>query len=1240
MNSKFLLTTILLCLVGLLSAQTVYVEAFGNGNGSSWSNATSLQSALQSASSGTEIWVKEGVYNPVTCSSCTQQEREISFEIPSGVQVYGGFDGTETVLNQRNITTNITVLSGDIDGDGTGANNSNTVVFFRNVSNQTIIDGFNIRDGRADFNDAGDVSKRRRGGGIYNNGSLAGGSSLPNIRNCIIENNYAISQGGGMYNDAIFSGNASALIENCIFRDNVSDQGGAVFNDGREGICSPVFTRCQFFENQAFATGGAIYSFARLSNGLANPQFTNCLFRANFASSSGAVYSLGVANGNVITEITNSTFVGNYANTGGAVYVNASDGGNCSATVSNSIFWQNFADFDNIFHYSGNSGPVIHLRNSLVDIANCDDLLFGAGSIDCQGGIIFNQDPLFVNTTGFDYHLTAASPCINVGNNGDITGETTDLDGSQRIQGGTVDMGCFEFGGSANIPLTITQQPQSQIGCEGFSSTFNVSATGTQPLTYQWQKNNVNIAGETLNSLTISDLSNADLASYSCVVTDVNGQNLNSQDASLTVMPILVPAVSLAADDLEVCMGENVVFTATPTNGGSSGSPFYIWQVNGSNVEGENTESFTLENANGNENVQVTMISAETCAMPSSAFSEVLMVTTSSDTPPATISISTEADEICAGETVVFNANVTNEGDNPTYVWRLNGTIVAMTESYTTNALTAGNSVTCEVTIMGACGEMLTTTSSPLSVNIQTSPAPQIMIQSSETEICQGETVVFTSSLTNPGESQAYVWRLNGEIVSMTDTYSTNQLEPGNGVICEVIVTDECGSEAMTVSNAQTVSVQVPTTPTITIETSNSTACAGAEMSFSAIVQNAGDSPVYDWKVNGISVAAGNQFNSNSLNDSDVVTCVMTSSQDCITTSEANSNPITVSIFPIANPEVSLVASGTEICEGGSVTFNATIVDGGSEPTITWFVNGTMFNDEGLQLTINNVTAFTSVQVQLETSAPCPANLLAFSETIGVNVLTGITPTVEIAGEQTEFCGTDDLSGLFTASTNFPATSYIWSVNGTELQNSLENTLTLSNFGMGDVITCQTISEGNCLTEMEANSNEIILSVFELPAVSLAAFDTICSNGELLLLDGGAPFGGEYSGDFIGAGLFDPMAANVGFHTVTYAYTDGNNCTNFAEEQIEVVLCTDVKDVQIIDLEVFPNPFTNQIQIFAEDILNVEMRNVEGKLISISTQIFNYNAIVRTNELVSGVYYLRVLTENGVGVLSIVKQHH
>ena len=58
-----------------------------------------------------------------------------------------------------------------------------------------------------------------------------------------------------------------------------------------------------------------------------------------------------------------------------------------------------------------------------------------------------NADPLFVNTGGGNFHLSPGSPCINTGSNAAVT-VATDLDGSARIVGGTVDMGAYEI----NLP--------------------------------------------------------------------------------------------------------------------------------------------------------------------------------------------------------------------------------------------------------------------------------------------------------------------------------------------------------------------------------------------------------------------------------------------------------------------------------------------------------------------------------------------------------------------------------------------------------------------------------------------------------------------------------------------------------------------------------------------------------------------------------------------------------------------
>lgn len=126
----------------------IYVNqaATGANNGTSWNDAfTDLQDALAVATPGNEVWVAAGVYKPTATS-----DRYVAFEPPGGVTLLGGFNGTETLANQRNWVANQTVLSGEI---GVPADlTDNTVVLIRvfNQDSPVLISGFSIRRAYSD----------------------------------------------------------------------------------------------------------------------------------------------------------------------------------------------------------------------------------------------------------------------------------------------------------------------------------------------------------------------------------------------------------------------------------------------------------------------------------------------------------------------------------------------------------------------------------------------------------------------------------------------------------------------------------------------------------------------------------------------------------------------------------------------------------------------------------------------------------------------------------------------------------------------------------------------------------------------------------------------------------------------------------------------------------------------------------------------------------------------------------
>lgn len=309
MKNRYYVLAVCLLSAVLLRAETYYVTTTGTGDGSSWERASGdLNTALFQAESGDEIWIAAGTYR-----TTNNEDRKVSFAIPSGVALYGGFEGNETEREQRNFTRNLTILSGEIGGPE-ASDNSYNVVFLYNADEQTRLDGFVISGGNA--NGMGNPGERARcGGGLYNFGA-DGLYSRPRIVNCRFVNNRA-HDGAAVYNNGA-GGDAGAVFEQCHFEGNVARlDGGAVYNDGRRGgICTPEFTSCTISGNQA-GYGGAMVNFG--SKGISTPVLVQCTLENNRASvRGGAMYNVG-SNGSAAATLTACVLQDNRSKTGPAI---------------------------------------------------------------------------------------------------------------------------------------------------------------------------------------------------------------------------------------------------------------------------------------------------------------------------------------------------------------------------------------------------------------------------------------------------------------------------------------------------------------------------------------------------------------------------------------------------------------------------------------------------------------------------------------------------------------------------------------------------------------------------------------------------------------------------------------------------------------------------------------------------------------------------------------------------------
>ncbi len=167
----------------------------------------------------------------------------------------------------------------------------------------------------------------------------------------------------------------------------------------------------------------------------------------------------------------------------------------------------------------------------------------------------------------------------------------------------------------------------------------------------------------------------------------------------------------------------------------------------------------------------------------------------------------------------------------------------------------------------------------------------------------------------------------------------------------------------------------------------------------------------------------------------------------------------------------------------------------------------------------------------------------------------------------------------------------------------------------GSTIT-YTYSDGNGCT----NSAVQNITVNPLPVVSLALTPNIvCDYTPAYMLTGGSPSGGDYSGTGITAGQFDPSVAGIGTHIVTYSYTDGNNCSSSANDNIVVDACTQIHTDETAALFISPNP--------ASDYLSISLQNLTNEQVHVS--IFAPDGKIIWSDISSESHYLNTIDLSG-----------
>src|SRR5579863_997762 len=252
------------------------------------------------------------------------------------------------------------------------------------------------------------------------------------------------------------------------------------------------------------------------------------------------------------------------------------------------------------------------------------------------------------------------------------------------------------------VAPAITTQPASQSVVAGNTASFNVAATGTAPMTYQWSKNGAAISGATSSTYTTPAETTADNNAQFTVAVSNSAGSATSNAAVLTVTtPVMAPAITTQPISQSVVAGKTASFSVVA----SGTAPItYQWSKNGAAISGGTSTSYTTPaETTADNNAQFTVLVSNSAGTATSN-AAVLTVTTPVVAPAITTQPASQS--VVAGKTALFSVAAT--GTAPmTYQWSKNGAAIsgATSTTYTTPAeTTADNNAQFTVLVSNSAG--------------------------------------------------------------------------------------------------------------------------------------------------------------------------------------------------------------------------------------------------------------------------------------------------------------------------------------------------------------------------------------------------------------------------------------------------------------------------------------------------------------------------------------------------------
>ncbi|MFZ4520569.1 MAG: PKD-like domain-containing protein [Bacteroidales bacterium] len=523
--------------------------------------------------------------------------------------------------------------------------------------------------------------------------------------------------------------------------------------------------------------------------------------------------------------------------------------------------------------------------------------------------------------------------------------------------------------GTSPIVATITITPTAN-GCTGISSMFTITVNPTPVVnqvsnvtycngtstsainlgspvagtTYTWVNNTPSIglsANGTGNipSFTATNTVTAPVVATITVTPTANGCTGVPSSFTITVYP--TATVSPISNEV-YCNGAvtSVVSIGSPVTGTTftwvNNTPSIGLSANGSG----NIPSFTATNTNSAPVIATITITPSANGCVGTPLSFTITVN-----PTPTVNQVNNAVYCNGANTTTVNFGSPVAGT--TYAWDNNTPSIGLAANGTGNlaSFTATNTgltpVIATITVTPSANGCV---GPPSSFTITVNPTSTVNTLSNAV-YCNGAT---TTAVTfgSPVAGTTYTWSNSNTAIGLAASGAGNiasftATNTGTVQIVATITVTPAANGCTGTPSSFTITVNPSLPVSITITPSANNVCAGTSVTFSSSVINGGTPPAYQWKLNGnVITGATNATYAYVPLNAQAITCVLTSNATCATGSPATSNSVTMTVVPLVPVVSSIVASQYAMMPGTSVTFTASVVNGGSGPVYQWKVNG------------------------------------------------------------------------------------------------------------------------------------------------------------------------------------------------------------------------------------------------------------------------------------------------------------